>query len=139
MRFLHTSDLHLGKRMGEISLLEDQRFILDQIRNIVIENECDAIVIAGDIYQRTDPSAESMTLFSDFIYDLSSKGIAVIAVSGTHDSGLRLSYLSRIIRRSGIYFSEVYNGAIEKITLESEGCENVNFFLMPFISHFERN
>lgn len=133
MRFLHTSDLHLGKRLGEISLYEDQRFILEQIKDIVFDNKCDALVIAGDIYQRSDPSAESMALFSDFIYELSSKGIIVIAVSGNHDSGLRLSYLSRIVRGSGVYLSEVFNGSVEKLQVKDGNGKTVNFFLLPFI------
>ena len=133
MRFLHTSDLHIGKKIGEISLLEDQKDVLDQIVRIAVEKNCDAVIIAGDIYQRSDPSAESMNLFSDFLYDLTSKGIKVICVSGNHDSGLRLSYLSRIIRGSGVYLSEVFRGQPEKITFKNDSDNNVNFFLLPFI------
>ena len=133
MRFLHTSDLHIGKKIGEISLLEDQKDVLDQIFRIAVEKNCDAVIIAGDIYQRSDPSAESMNLFSDFLYDLTSKGIKVICVSGNHDSGFRLSYLSRIIRGSGVYLSEVFRGQPEKITFKNDSDNNVNFFLLPFI------
>ena len=103
MKVLHTSDLHLGKRLGEASLHEDQRYILDQIKDILVDKKCDALVIAGDVYQRSDPSAESMELFSSFIYDVSKLNIKVMAVSGNHDSGLRLSYFSKLVRDNGIF------------------------------------
>ena len=133
MRVLHTSDLHLGKRLGEASLHEDQRYILDQIKDILVDKKCDALVISGDVYQRSDPSAESMELFSSFIYDVSKLNIKVMAVSGNHDSGLRLSYFSKLVRDNGIFISDVFSGDIEKVTLNGVDDVRVNFFLLPFI------
>ena len=133
MRVLHTSDLHLGKRLGEASLHEDQHYILDQIKDILVDKKCDALVIAGDVYQRSDPSAESMELFSSFIYDVSKLNIKVMAVSGNHDSGLRLSYFSKLVRDNGIFISDVFSGDIEKVTLNGVDDVRVNFFLLPFI------
>ena len=133
MRVLHTSDLHLGKRLGEASLHEDQHYILDQIKDILVDKKCDALVIAGDVYQRFDPSAESMELFSSFIYDVSKLNIKVMAVSGNHDSGLRLSYFSKLVRDNGIFISDVFSGDIEKVTLNGVDDVRVNFFLLPFI------
>ena len=133
LRVLHTSDLHLGKRLGEASLHEDQRYILDQIKDILVDKKCDALVIAGDVYQRSDPSAESMELFSSFIYDVSKLNIKVMAVSGNHDSGLRLSYFSKLVRDNGIFISDVFSGDIEKVTLNGVDDVGVNFFLLPFI------
>lgn len=133
MRVLHTSDLHLGKRLGEASLHEDQHYILDQIKDILVDKKCDALVIAGDVYQRSDPSAESMELFSSFIYDVSKLNIKVMAVSGNHDSGLRLSYFSKLVRDNGIFISDMFSGDIEKVTLNGVDDVRVNFFLLPFI------
>lgn len=133
MRVLHTSDLHLGKRLGEASLHEDQHYILDQIKDILVDKKCDALVIAGDVYQRSDPSAESMELFSSFIYDVSKLNIKVMAVSGNHDSGLRLSYFSKLVRDNGIFISDLFSGDIEKVTLNGVDDVRVNFFLLPFI------
>ena len=133
LRVLHTSDLHLGKRLGEASLHEDQRYILDQIKDILVDKKCDALVISGDVYQRSDPSAESMELFSSFIYDVSKLNIKVMAVSGNHDSGLRLSYFSKLVRDNGIFISDVFSGDIEKVTLNGVDDVRVNFFLLPFI------
>ena len=133
MKVLHTSDLHLGKRLGEASLHEDQRYILDQIKDILVDKKCDALVIAGDVYQRSDPSAESMELFSSFIYDVSKLNIKVMAVSGNHDSGLRLSYFSKLVRDNGIFISDVFSGDIEKVTLYGADDVRVNFFLLPFL------
>ena len=103
MRFLHTADLHIGKKLGEIPLMEDQRYILRQISGIASEKKCDAVLIAGDIYQNTAPSADAMEVFGDFLSDLYGKGISVIAISGNHDSDQRVAYMSGLVRNSGIY------------------------------------
>ena len=91
MKFLHTADIHLGKKLGEIPLLGDQRYILDRIAETASEKGCDAVLIAGDIYQNSAPSADAMEAFGDFLSRLAGDGIRVIAISGNHDSDQRVS------------------------------------------------
>ena len=86
MRFLHISDLHIGKVVNDFSMLEDQRFLLGQIAGIAEENRVDAVVIAGDVYDRAIPSGEAVTVFDRFLTELSSCGIGVLMISGNHDS-----------------------------------------------------
>lgn len=132
MRFLHTADLHLGKKLGEIPLLQDQRHILEQMARIAEEKGCDAVLIAGDIYQNSAPSAEAMDVFGEFLAGLADKGIAVIAIPGNHDSDLRVAYMSRLVRNSGIFVSGPFPGELQKTVLEKEG-QKVNFWMLPFI------
>lgn len=131
MRFLHTADLHIGKKLGEIPLLEDQRYILRQISGIASEKKCDAVLIAGDIYQNTAPSADAMEVFGDFLSDLYGKGISVIAISGNHDSDQRVAYMSGLVRNSGIYMSDKFSGSLQEIVID--GHEEISFWLLPFI------
>ena len=86
MRFLHLSDLHIGKRLNEFSLLEDQAYILGQILEITKSEQPDGVLIAGDIYDKAAPSAEAVGLFDDFLTRLSQSGTAVFLISGNHDS-----------------------------------------------------
>ena len=90
MKFLHTADLHLGKRMNEFSLLEDQRQILRQIAAIAAEQRVDAVLITGDVYQKASPPGEAMTLFNDFITGLTEQGVKVFIISGNHDDARRI-------------------------------------------------
>lgn len=131
MRFLHTADIHIGKKLGEIPLLEDQRHILRQISDIASEKSCDAVLIAGDIYQNTAPSADAMEVFGEFLSELAEKDISVIAISGNHDSDQRVSYMSRLVRSSGIYMSERFDGSLQEIRLSKD--ERISFWLLPFI------
>jgi len=132
LRFLHTSDLHLGKRLGEISLMDDQRYILQRIADIAVQEGCSAVVVAGDLYQQSAPSAEAMELLSWFFSELHSRGIKVVAVAGNHDSGQRVAYFSGLVRESGIYISERFGGELQHEVL-TEGGQTVNFWLLPFI------
>lgn len=132
MRFLHTADLHLGKALNDVSLIEDQREILGQIEQIALDNKVDAVLIAGDIYQSAAPSAEAMALFDGFVCRLQESGVRVFAISGNHDSHLRVSYLSSIAEKSGVYFSRVFDGTVQTIEMTDE-YGKIDVHLMPFL------
>ena len=132
MKILHLSDLHLGKRVNEFSMLEDQEYILQRILEIVDGQRPDAIVMAGDIYDKSVPSAEAVTLFDEFLSRLSSRNSKVFIISGNHDSPERLAFASRLIAKSGIYLSPVYRGKVEPVVLTDEYGE-IAFYMLPFI------
>lgn len=132
MRIIHLSDLHLGKRVNGFSMISDQRHILEQILGIIKNEQADAVFIAGDIYDKAVPSLEAVQLFDDFLVNLSKLGLKVFIVSGNHDSPERIAFASRIISESGIYLSPVYDGHIEKITVNDE-FGPLNVYLLPFI------
>ena len=132
MKFLHISDLHLGKRVHEFSMIQDQEHILEQIIQLVDAEAPDGILIAGDIYDKSVPSSEAIQLFDDFLFELSERAINVFIISGNHDSPERLSFGSRIMDKSGIHISKVYDGAIEPITLSDE-YGPINIFMLPFV------
>ena len=132
MKLIHLSDLHLGKRLLEFSLLEDQRFILEKILDI-IDQECpDAVLLAGDVYDKSVPSAEAVSLFDDFLFRLAQRKLQVFMISGNHDSPERVAFGARLFNRSGIHISPVYQGEVSPVTLRDENGE-VNFYLLPFI------
>ena len=139
MKFLHLSDLHLGKRVNEISMLDDQEYILHQILEIVDAEHPDAVVIAGDVYDKSVPSGEAVTLFDWFLVALAKRGVPVLLISGNHDSPERLSFGSRLLDASGIHISPVYNGEVRPITLRDEHGP-VQFWLLPFLkpAHVKR-
>lgn len=129
---MHLSDLHLGKRVNEFSMLEDQEFILLKILNIIDGEQPDAVVIAGDVYDKAIPSAEAVQLFDDFLCRLAQRGVQVFVISGNHDSPERIAFGGRLMEASGIHMSPVYSGAVEPVTL-TDGFGNVNFYMLPFI------
>ena len=132
MRLMHLSDLHLGKRLNEFSLVEDQKYILNQILDIVDREAPDALVIAGDVYDKAVPSVEAVGLFDDFLVRLAEKRLPVFVISGNHDSPERISFGSRLLEASGIHLSPVYGGQVEPITLQDE-FGPVHFYLLPFV------
>lgn len=132
MKILHTSDLHLGKRVNEYSMLEEQEFILNQIMDIARKEQPDAIMLAGDIYDKSIPSAEAVTLFDEFLVKLARLGKDIFIISGNHDSAERISFASRIMEASRIHIAPVYNGEIHPIVLK-EGDTETAFYLLPFI------
>ena len=132
MRFMHLADLHLGKRLNEFSLIEDQKYILDKILQIAVDEHVDAVVIAGDVYDKSVPSAESVELFDSFLTSLSSSGISVLVISGNHDSPERMAFGGRLMSVSGVYMSPVYNGVVGPVVLKDCHGE-VNFWLLPFL------
>lgn len=134
MKFAHISDLHLGKRLFERSFLEeDQPFILKQICGILRDEKPDAVLIAGDIYDKSAPSAEAVRLFDDFLSKLSADGQTVFVISGNHDSAARVAYGGRIMARSGVHVSaSSYDGNIHPVTL-TDAHGPVDIYLLPFI------
>ena len=132
MKIMHLSDLHLGKRVNEFSMLEDQIYILNEIINIIDEQKPKVIILAGDIYDKPIPPAEAVEIFDDFLYKLSKRNPAVFIISGNHDSAERIAFGSRLFDKSGIYLSPVYNGKILPIPVDDE-CGDINFYMLPFI------
>ena len=132
MKLIHLSDLHIGKRVNEISMIEDQAYILDRILQITDEEQADAVLIAGDVYDKTVPSGEAVTLFDDFLCRLAQRKLPVLIISGNHDSPERLAFGNRLLDASGIHISPVYHGDILPVTL-SDAFGEVDFWLLPFV------
>lgn len=118
MKLFHLSDLHIGKRVNEFSMIEDQKYILSQILHAAKRERPDGVLLSGDIYDSTIPSAEAVQVFDAFLTELSTNRIPTFIISGNHDSAERLAFGSSLMGKSGIYFSKVYNGTIEKIPLQ---------------------
>ncbi len=132
MRFLHISDLHIGKRVNEFSMMEDQAHILRQILDIVSSERVDAVLIAGDIYDKSVPSAEAVQVFDWFLTGLADLGKKVFAVSGNHDSPERIAFGAQLMSGRGVYVSPVYDGkAVCQIMSDSYG--ELGIYLLPFI------
>lgn len=132
MKLIHLSDLHLGKRVNEISMLEDQEYILTQIIQIIDGEQPNAVLIAGDVYDKSVPSAEAVTLFDDFLCRLAKRNLPVLIISGNHDSPERLAFGGRLMEGAGVHLSPVYSGSVSPVTLSDQYGE-VHFWLLPFI------
>lgn len=132
MKLFHLSDLHLGKRVNEFSMLPDQEHILQQILQLTDDEQPDAVLIAGDVYDKTVPPAEAVQLFDDFLCQLAARHIAVFIISGNHDSPERIAFGGRLMKHSGVYVSPVYDGTVHPLTLTDEQGE-VDIFMLPFI------
>ena len=132
MRFIHLADLHLGKQMNDLSLLPDQEAVLQQITEIAQAEHIDAVLIAGDVYQRSTPQAEAMALFDRFVSGLVKLGMKVFVISGNHDSALRLSYFSSLVKTAGVYVSETFDGHLQHVELQ-DGDGDVIIWLLPFL------
>ncbi|MBP3330233.1 MAG: exonuclease SbcCD subunit D [Clostridia bacterium] len=132
MKLIHLSDLHIGKRVNEFFMLEDQENILTKIINIIDDEKPDAVLIAGDVYDKSVPSGEAVQVFDDFLVRLAKRNLQTFVISGNHDSPERLAFGGRLMDLSGIHMSPVYNGKVEPISLEDESGK-VNFYMLPFI------
>ena len=132
MKFVHLSDLHIGKRVNEYSMLEDQEYILAQILDVIDKAAVDAVIIAGDVYDKSVPSAEAVELFDDFLVKLATRKLPTFVISGNHDSPERIAFGGRLMTGSKIYMSPVYNGKTEPVTLEDEFGE-INIYMLPFV------
>lgn len=132
MRLLHVSDLHIGKRLNGVSLLDDQRHILRQILDIAKQRQVKALLIAGDIYDKASPSAEAVTVFDAFLTDAVAVGLRVLAIPGNHDSAERIAYAQGLLESQGVCFPPVYAGEVERVVLEDEWGD-VAFWLLPFL------
>ena len=132
MKFIHLSDLHLGKRVNEYQMLDDQAYILKKIINIIDDEVPDGVIIAGDIYDKSVPSAEAVGLFDDFLVRLAKRKLEVFIISGNHDSPERIAFGSRIMDASGIHLSPVYDGKILPFSMQDEH-GTVDIYMLPFI------
>ncbi len=132
MRLLHISDLHIGKKLKETSLEEDQRHILRMILDVVREKEPDGVLIAGDVYDTPSPSTDSVTMLDWFLTELTSAGTSVFMISGNHDSPERLGFGSRMLERNNLFISGTYSGHMDVRTLGS-GEDAVDICMLPFI------
>ena len=132
MKFLHISDLHIGKRINEFSMLEDQKYILDKIITIAEREQAEGVLLAGDIYDKTVPSAEAVQVFDRFLTGLAKRKIKVFAVSGNHDSPERIAFGAELMKGKGVYLSPVYDGRVAKVALE-DTYGKLYVHLLPFV------
>ncbi len=132
MKFLHTSDLHIGKKIFECLLYEDQRHMLSEIRRIAMEQKVDALVIAGDVYDRSLPPTEAVELLDEFLTDFIREEIPVIMISGNHDSPERVSFGAKILEKQGLYIGGVYEGNLRKVSIPNGSKETV-FVCLPYV------
>ena len=133
MKFFHISDLHIGKRVNGFSMLEDQKYILNQIIELAKEQEPDGIFIAGDLYDKSTPSAEAVEMVDWFLSQAAQLGIKVWAISGNHDSAERVAYGSRMLEQAGIHMAKVFDGTLQSYTYTKEGDEKAYIWLLPYI------
>ena len=132
MIVVHLSDLHLGKRVNGFSMLEDQRYILERILAVIDDEKPQAVVIAGDVYDKPVPPAEAVELFDDFLVKLARRKITVFVISGNHDSPERLAFAARLMDGSGVHMAPVYNAMVQPFFLEDE-FGPVGFYCLPFL------
>ena len=132
MKILHLADLHLGKRVNEFSMLEAQRYILNQILDIVEEEAVEVVMICGDVYDKGIPPVDAIELLDDFLWKLAEKDCRTLMISGNHDSGDRLGFGKHLFQNSNLFIVSQFSGEIEKITIP---CGNlpVNFYMLPFV------
>lgn len=132
MRFLHLADLHLGKRVNGFDMLEDQRYILEQIIDLCASRGVQAVVAAGDIYDVPQPPASAVLLLDWFLTELARRDIRVLAISGNHDSAERLDYAGQLLARQGVYLAGRYAGHLDPVVLNDDDGP-VEFYLLPFV------
>lgn len=132
MKVLHVSDLHIGKRVNGMSMLDDQRYILRQILDIAKKHQVSVLLIAGDVYDKASPSAEAVTVFDAFLTDAVAAGLRVLAIPGNHDSAERIAYAQGLLEKQGVCLPPVYAGEVERVELEDEHGP-VEFWLLPFL------
>lgn len=132
MKLMHLGDLHLGRSIGDFDLIDDQDYILKQILEIVDKEKVDAVLIAGDVYDKSVPSEAAMTLLDSFLNELSSRKVSVFMISGNHDSDDRLNYGRWTFERQGVFISAIYNGVLDHHELKA-GDEEACIYMLPFV------
>lgn len=132
MKIIHLADLHLGKRVHEVSMIDDQRVMLDSVIDLCRHEQPDVVIIAGDVYDKPIPSVEAINLFESFLLALSALNVMVLIIAGNHDSGERLSFGDTFFRKEGIHIAGVFDGAIEQVVI-ADAHGDVVFYLLPFI------
>lgn len=134
MKILHTSDLHIGKYIGTYDLKEDTEYVLNQVVDTAIRERVEVVLISGDIFDRPNPSEEAIKMYVSFLKGLLDKNIKVIAISGNHDSGIRLSAYKDILGK-GYFVEGEFNSPMRKVSLNDE-YGPVNFYMLPFFTPF---
>lgn len=132
MKFLHCGDLHIGKLVNGFSMIEDQRYILNEILKIVDDEKPEGVIIAGDVYDKPVPSAEAVVLYDEFIFQLANKKVKTFIISGNHDSAERLACGSRLMSNGGTYISKAYDGTCQPVVMHDSYGE-INIYLLPFV------
>lgn len=132
MKLIHLSDFHIGKRVNEFSMLEDQAYILAEILHVIDSEKPDAVLIAGDIYDKSVPPAEAVQLFDNFLCRLAKRHLQVCVISGNHDSPERIAFGGRLMDPSGIHMSPVYSGKVVPVSL-ADAYGPVNIYTLPFV------
>lgn len=132
MKFAHLADLHIGKRLYEYSLIDNQRDILGKIVELIRNSNVDGVVISGDIYDKSVPPIDAVGIMDEFLSELSALDIFIIIIGGNHDSVARLAFASKILEKNKVFISPVFNGNIEKIEMSDE-FGKINFYLLPYI------
>lgn len=132
MKLIHLSDLHIGKRVNEFPMLEDQKYILKEILSIVDQEQPDGVMIAGDVYDKPVPPAEAVQVFDAFLTDLADQSVPVFVISGNHDSPERLAFGGQLMVGRGVHMAPVYDGHVQPVELKDE-YGSVWIYMLPFI------
>ena len=132
MKFLHLADLHIGKRVNEFSMIEDQRYILTELLGVIDEQNVEAVLIAGDVYDKVVPSAEAVTLLTEFLGKLAKRDLQVYVISGNHDSAERIAFGSELMSLSGVHMANPFSGVPECLKIK-DSYGNINIYMLPFI------
>ena len=132
MKLIHLSDLHIGKRVNEFPMLEDQKYILNEILSIIGQEKPEAVLIAGDVYDKPVPPAEAVQVFDSFLTSLADCGVPVFVISGNHDSPERLAFGGKLMVGRGVHMAPVYDGHVEPVELR-DAYGSVYIYMLPFI------
>lgn len=132
MRLLHIADLHVGKRVCEFPMLADQRHVLAQVVSLLRSRSCDALLVAGDVYDKSAPSAESVALVDWFLGEVAATGVPAVVIPGNHDSAERIAYARGPLGRLGVHVAPVYEGHVEPVELRDEW-GGVSVWPLPFV------
>ena len=132
MKLIHLGDLHLGRSLGEFDLIEDQKYILGQILDLIDKEKVDAVLIAGDVFDKSIPSEAAVNLLDSFLKDLVSRNVKAFMISGNHDSDDRLNYGKWTFEKQGVYISAIYDGKLDCHFLK-DGDTEINIYMLPFV------
>lgn len=136
MKLFHISDLHIGKILHEVNLLEEQKFVLEQVLALVDLHMPDGILIAGDIYDKAVPSAEAVKVFDAFLSELAVRGLSIFLISGNHDSSERIHFASQILQKQNVFVKGVFDGKLEAVKVKEQE-QTVSVYLLPYIRPFD--
>lgn len=132
MKFVHLGDLHIGKRVNDFLMLNDQEYVLEQIIDIISKEKIEGVLIAGDVYDKQVPSLEAINLFDEFLTKIANMEVKVFIISGNHDSAERLSFAGRLIEKSGVYIAPMYEGNVIKHTVKDE-YGDIDIYMLPYV------